>query len=180
MNSNLNRSLFALVMTFMLAFMTGNAVAQVSGQAFSGFQSNSKSPVQIEADELEVLDEQGKAVFTGKVKVRQGSSLITTSKLIVTYLKGSDGGQGDIDRLDMSGGLIATSKENTVSAKKGTYFVGTEKIILTGDVVVSQGGNVASGCKLQANLKNNRATLQACKGGGRVKSVFTPGSQKKN
>lgn len=146
--------------------------------AFSGFQGNSKDPVQIEADQLEVLDEQGKAVFKGNVKVRQGSSLITTSKLIVTYLKGSGGGQNDIDKLDMSGGLIATSKENTVSANEGTYFVQTEDIILTGDVVVSQGVNVATGCKLLANLKNNTATLQSC--GGRVKSVFTPGSQKKN
>ena len=64
--------------------------------------------------------------------------------------------------VDMSGGLIATSKENTVTADQGTYFVDTEQIILTGKkVVISQGDNVAVGTKLVANLKTT--TLHACK-----------------
>lgn len=167
---------FIVAITLLPMMLTG-AFAQVSGKAFEGFSGNSKDPVQIEADQLEVLDEKSMAIFNGNVKVRQGSSLITTSKLIVRYKRGSGGGQGDIEQLDMSGGLIATSKENTVTADKGTYHVATEKIILTGKkVVISQGKNVAVGNKLTANLKNNKAVLS----GGRVKSVFTPGSQKKN
>ena len=166
-----------LTVLFVGVWGLGPSMAQVSGKAFEGFRGNSSDPVQIEADELEVLDAQAKAVFKGNVKVRQGTSLITTKKLVVKYAKGSAGGQNDIDQLDMSGGLIATSKENTVTADVGTYFVKTEKIILSGKVVISQGANVASGCKLLANLKTNQATLQACKGGGRVKSVFTPGKK---
>ena len=160
---------------FLVVIISHSAMAQVSGKAFEGFRGNSKDPVQIEADELEVIDEQARAIFKGNVKVRQGTSLITTSRLIVKYAKGSGGGQNDIDQLDMSGGLIATSKENTVTATTGTYFVKSERIVLSGKVVISQGSNVASGCKLLANLKTNKATLQACKGGGRVKSIFTPG-----
>ena len=156
----------------------GAALAQVSGQAFEGFRGNSKDPVQIEADQLEVIDEKAQAIFKGNVKVRQGGSVITTSRLTVSYLKGGSGGQGDIKQLDMTGGLIVTSKDNTVTADKGTYHVQSENIILTGKVVVSQGPNVASGCKLVANLKTNQAKLEACKGGGRVKSVFTPGSDR--
>ena len=164
--------IFAALMLF--AFVAP-AQAQVSGQAFEGFRGNSKDPVQIEADQLEVLDADAKAVFKGNVKIRQGSSQISTSRLVVKYLKGSNGGQQDIERLDMSGGLIATSKQNTVTAEKGTYDVRTENIVLTGKVVVSQGESVATGCKLIANLKTNKAKLEACKDGGRVKSVFTPG-----
>ncbi len=151
------------------------AHAQVSGKAFEGFQGNSKDPVQIEADKLEVLDTQSKAIFLGNVKVRQGSSLITTSKLTVHYQKGSDGGQGDMKKLVMSGGLVVTSKQNTVTADRGTYNVKTEIVVLTGKVVISQGKNIAKGDKLIANLKTNKATLS----GGRVKSIFTPGSTKK-
>ncbi|MEP0940206.1 MAG: LptA/OstA family protein [Rhizobiaceae bacterium] len=162
---------------FMMLFATVT-YAQVSGQAFEGFRGNGKDPVQIEADQLEVIDGEAKAIFKGNVKVRQGSSLITTSRLIVKYVQGGGGGQNDIDRLDMVGGLIATSKENTVTAEKGTFYVQTENIILTGDVVVSQGTNVATGCKLVANLKTNQARLEACQGGGRVKSIFTPGAKK--
>ncbi len=170
----------ALAVILGSGLMVSQAFAQASGKAFEGFSSNSKDPVQIEADELEVLDGQSKAVFRGNVKVRQGSSLITTSQLIVTYAKGGGGGQGDIEKLNLRGGLIVTSKDNTAEADKGTYNVKTEDVLLEGNVVVSQGGNIATGCKLTANLKTNKATLHSCpRTGGRVKSVFTPGSQKK-
>lgn len=177
MKSNLPSWLIRVAMILLCVGIATSARAQVSGQAFEGFRGNSKDPVQIEADQLEVLDAQAKAVFKGNVKVRQGSSLITTKRLEVKYLKGSKGGQEDIEKLTMTGGLIATSKQNTVTAEKGTYHVQTENIVLTGKVVVSQGANVASGCKLIANLKTNQAKLEACKGGGRVRSVFTPGSK---
>ena len=173
-NSYLLRGL--LVLLLVLNATATVARAQVPGQAFEGFRGNSKDPVQIEADQLEVLDAQAKAVFKGNVKVRQGKSLISTSRLVIKYLKGSKGGQSDIESFDMTGGLIVTAGENTVTAEKGTYQVQTENIVLSGKVVVSQGPNVASGCKLTANLKTNNARLEACKGGGRVKSVFTPGT----
>lgn len=168
----------ALIALGILVSSGSTSLAQVSGQAFEGFRGNTKDPVQIEANQLEVLDEQAKAVFQGNVKVRQGSSLITTSRLVVKYLKGSKGGQNDIERLDMTGGLIATSKQNTVTADSGTFHVQTENIVLTGKVTISQGENIATGCKLIANLKTNKARLEACKGGGRVKSIFTPGKDK--
>lgn len=167
----------ALILVWLLPVA---AFAQVSGAAFQGFNSSSKDPVQIEADELEVIDAEAKAIFKGNVKVRQGSSTITTSRLVVEYVKGAGGQQNDIDRLIMSGGLVATSQDNTVSASKGIYQVARERIELEGKVVISQGENVATGCKLNANLKTNQAVLSACKGsGGRVSTVFRPGSARK-
>jgi len=152
------------------------AHAQVSGKAFEGFRGNSKNPIQIEADRLEVVDNKAMAVFAGNVKVRQGSSTITTSKLIVRYKRGgggaSGGGQQDIDRLELSGGLVVVSSQNTATADSGVYEVANENITLSGNVVLSQGSSVAKGCKLRANLKTNVAKLDSC--GGRVKSVFTP------
>lgn len=181
-NRILKTGLMAVVLALTtLTFTTPHhARAQVSGQAFEGFRANSNDPVQIEADELEVIDAQAKAVFKGNVKVRQGSSVITTSRLVVEYKRGTAGanGQGDIDRLIMTGGLIVTSKENTVTADKGTYNVPTEKVVLEGNIVISQGENIASGCKLLADLKTNQATLAACKSGGRVSTVFKPGANR--
>ncbi len=169
-----------ILLLFLSAFVAAvfltlpHANAQVSGKAFEGFQGNSKDPIQIEADELEVLDAKNKAIFTGNVKVRQGTSLITTSTLTVHYAKGGGGGQGDIERLVMSGGLIVTSQENTVTANDGVYTVKTDIVVLTGNVVISQCGNVAKGKKLVANLKTNKAKLS----GGRVGAMFSPGSKK--
>lgn len=167
---------FALLIGSLLLFALP-AQAQVSGGAFSGFSGNSGDPIAIDADELEVLDEQAKAIFSGNVKVRQGASLITTSRLVVHYVRSAEGsgtGANDIDRLVLTGGLVATSDNNTATADRGVYSVKTENVVLEGNVVVSQGESVAKGCKLVANLKTNVAKMEAC--GGRVQSVFTPGS----
>jgi len=171
--------MIAIVILSLMAFATsvGLSYAQVSGQAFQGFRGNSKAPIQIDADSLEVEDGNAKAVFKGNVRVRQGKSLITTDKLVVHYVKNSAGGQNDIEKLELFGNMVATSEKNTASADKGVYFVKTEDIILNGNVVVSQGPNIAKGCKLLANLKTNVAKILACSGGGgRVSTVFSPGS----
>ncbi len=157
-----------------LAASSEAVFAQVSGKAFEGFRSNSKDPIQIDADSLEVEDGNARAVFTGNVQVRQGKSVIKTDKLVVHYVKGGSGGQNDIEKLELFGNMVATSEENTATADKGVYFVKTEDIELNGNVVVSQGPNVASGCKLIANLKTNVAKIKSC--GGRVSTVFQPGS----
>ncbi|MDD9909191.1 MAG: hypothetical protein OXR62_05805 [Ahrensia sp.] len=168
-------SLRGLVATaFSFCLLVTSALAQVSGQAFEGFRGNSDDPVKIDADRLEVLDGEAKAEFDGNVKVQQGTSVITTDKLVVHYVKDGSGGQNDIEKLELFGNVIATSDDNTASADEGLFIVATEDIVLTGNVVVSQGPNIAKGCKLVANLKTNVAKIESC--GGRVSTVFQPGS----
>ena len=41
-------------------------------------------------------------------------------------------------------------------------FQSQNLVILEGDVVVSQGDNVAQGCKLTAYMDTNRATMDSC------------------
>ena len=169
--------MIAIVTLSLVAFamFVGLSYAQVSGQAFQGFRGGSKAPIQIDADSLEVEDGNAKAVFKGNVRVRQGKSLITTDKLVVHYVKGSSGGQNDIEKLELFGNMVATSEKNTASADQGVYFVKTEDIVLTGKVVVSQGPNIAKGCKLLANLKTNIARFTKVPG-CRLSTVFSPGS----
>ncbi len=161
----------SLLLTFAMAFA---AHAQVSGKAFGGFSSGGKDPISIDADELEIVDQSEKATFSGNVVVRQGGSTMTTKKLVVHYESG--GGGNKIERLEMLGSLVVTQGDDAASADRGTYNMKTEIVVLEGNVVVTQGTSAAKGCKLTANLKTNKAVLAGC--GGRVKSVFTPGSVK--
>jgi len=163
-----------LLLSALLIF-TSASHAQVSGKAFGGFGSDGKDPISIDADELEIIDESEKATFTGNVIVRQGGSTMTTKKLIVYYERG--GGGNKIERLEMLGSLVVTQGDDAASADKGAYNLKTEIVVLEGNVIVTQGTSAAKGCKLIANLKTNKASLKSC--GGRVKSIFTPGSVKK-
>ena len=164
-----------LILAFVLALAAAPAFAQINATAFSGFGGGSEDPVAIEADQLEVVDGENKAIFSGNVVVRQGTSTLRTSRLEVFYEQGADGKQGDIRFMDLSGGLIATTEDSKAVAQKGTYDVKSEVVTLDGDVVLTQDRNVAKGCSMRANLATNMATLKSCEK-GRVSTILTPGS----
>ena len=161
------------------ALVAGPAAAQISGDAFQGFTGGSGSPVQIDADQLEVVDGENRAVFKGNVRVQQGDSVIETGELEVIYAKGGANGEGstpgNISKLNLSGGVIARSGANTAQGERGSFDVAAEVVTLEGGVTLSQGKNVAKGCKLVAELKSNQARLTRCPG-QRIRTVITPGS----
>ncbi|MFD0916235.1 LptA/OstA family protein [Pseudahrensia aquimaris] len=152
------------------------AFAQASGKAFSGFSGSSKDPIQIGADELEIVDSENRATYSGRVQVTQGCSTLKADKLTAFYARNSSGGdgnsQGNIEKLAFSGNVFVSSGENTATAKSGSFNTVTEDVVLEGDVIVSQGRNAAKGCKLTANLKTNVAKLHSC--GKRVVTMINP------
>ena len=60
----------------------------------------------------------------------------------------------------------------------GGVLMQAQVATLDGNVTVSQGVNILTGCKLRINMATNAANLSPCSS-GRVQMVFTPGSGKK-
>jgi len=180
-NQLINRpARFFVLLLGSLICATVPALPQVSGKAFEGFGQNSKDPIQISADKLQILDKKNLAIFEGRVKVLQGSSVLTTDKLTARYSKTKSGGQGDLKRLDFVGSVVVVSGDNTATADKGSYIVIGKLVSLTGNVIISQGKDaIAKGCKLTASLITDVANIHSCKG-KRIKMIFTPKSSKKN
>lgn len=193
------RIVFLTFIAVLLAnvFSYGPAQAQSVG-AFSGFKSESREPTQIEADRLEVLDQQAVAIFEGNVKVVQGTSLLKADKMKVYYIKkeetdekgkkGAKGGvaQGNsIERLEVSGTVYVKSDENEATGDRGSFNMITEDVELVGNVVLSQGANIMTGCRFKANLKTGIANMYSNCGDkkgkkpGRVKMLFEPSSAPK-
>ena len=181
---------FAVVFALMFAaLLNAGAHAQSIG-AFSGFKSGTKSPIQIEADRLEVIDKKAMAIFEGNVKVVQGDSVLKANKLIVFYLKGAKGKkttQGNsIKKLEVSGTVYVRSEDNEATSDRGSFNMITEDVELAGNVVLTQGKNIMTGCRLRANLKTGIAKMISNCGGkpgkkpGRVIMMFEPGSAKSN
>lgn len=184
-----NTVLKLLLVPLLATVMMTNAGAQSIG-AFSGFKSGNKSPIQIEADRLEVIDKKAMAVFQGNVKVVQGASVLKADKLKVFYLKGDKGNkttQGNsIKKLEVSGTVYIRSEDNEATSDRGSFNMITEDVELAGNVVLTQGKNIMTGCQLRANLKTGIAKMISnCSGktgkkSGRVKMLFEPGSAKSN
>ncbi len=167
----------------LLSLPVSSAIAQSSGKPVAGLKLSGDQPVQIESDKLEVRENERKAIFTGNVAVVQGATLLKSGILTVYYA--NDGGSATtgtstIERLEASGKVYVKSENQIATGDAGTYDMKTEIMVLTGDkVVLSEGENVAVGCKLTILTKTGQAKLESCKNGGRVSIVVSPQSAKK-
>lgn len=172
-------SLFALA----LALVATPALAAAEGgmsEAFKGFGSNGKDPIQIEADSLEVLDKDRNAVFTGNVNVRQKDTVMRTQRLKVFYEgKAAEGlaqaatdQNQQIRRFEAEGKVLITQKDQTVTGDRGWFDMRGQTAQITGSVVLTQGKNVARGDRLQIDLKSGQYKLD--NSSGRVQLILEP------
>lgn len=151
--------------------------------ALQGFSQNRGQPVQIEAGRLEVRDKDRMATFSGRVKVVQGDTTMRCQKLIVFYepkqsgsgpampaAKPGPGGSSQISKLEASGGVTVTQKDQTATGKTGLFDMKTNTVTLLGDVLVSQGPNVLRGEKLTVDLTTGVSHVEA--GSGPVKMLI--------
>ena len=164
------------------------AMAQTQGLA--SMKLDGKQPISIDADRLEVLEAESKAIFSGAVNVAQGTTLLQAGTLVVYYAKTGTGtaatGSAAIDRLEMSGSVVIKSDKQTATGDAGTFNLKSNIFQLTGNrVVLSEGGNVAVGCKLTVQMTTGKANLESCKkggknGSGRVQILINPQSAQGN
>ena len=181
------------------------AIAQDTGlgQSFTGMQIDGDKPISIESNQLDVDDATGIATFTGNVQVVQGPTELRTAKLVVTYDKTQmkpgtgasatpapagpmGGGSSQIKKLDASGKVYVKSDDQVATGDNASFDMATQLVVMTGQVVLSQGKNVAEGCRLTIHMKTGKARLESdnCPGKasgstGRVRMMLTPGQNGK-
>jgi len=151
------------------------------GQSLKGH--NAKSPVDVEADRIEVQDRADRAVFSGNVVVRQAGLTMNAGRLTVAYARA--GGGVDIDRLDASGGVFIRSDTETARGDFAVYDLNRRLITVVGGVELNQGGNRISGGRLVIDLNSGRAVVDGKSAGGngnssgRVTGRFTVAKDRK-
>ncbi|HVV93559.1 MAG TPA: LptA/OstA family protein [Hyphomicrobiales bacterium] len=80
----------------------------------------------------------------------------------------------DIRRLIADGGVVVTSGDQRATGGHGVFDMASNTVTLTGNVVLTQGGNVLRGERLVVDLTTQRSRLESPKSGGRVEGVFLP------
>ena len=147
---------FALLFYSCLNF----AVAQSVSTGFSDFGAASGKPIQIEAEELEILDEENIAIFKRDVIVIQGDTELQTKKLTVYYNEDEDQNDQTISKFEATGGVLVTSKDQRATGDYGIYEYESNSLKLTGEkVVLTEGGSVAVGNQLIVYLDTGQIFL---------------------
>lgn len=172
---------FAAALALGLA-AAGTAWAQSNGGGPSGgpprLSFDSKAPIEISADALEVQDQTSQAVFTGNVNVKQADMLLRADRLEVFYAGGSvtdvTGGPSGIKKIEAKGNVFVTSKEDSAQGDSAVYEPDKGIVTMRGNVILTRGENVLKGTELVVNLNTGRSVMTAGGDGGRVKGLIVP------
>jgi lipopolysaccharide export system protein LptA len=163
----------ALLATVLAAFaLSASAGSAQEDAADSG--SDSRQPIEISADTLEVRQSENVAVFQGDVNAVQGEMVLTADTLTVHYRE-VEGGQGNlgVSRIEAEGSVAITSPEERAEGQRGVYDVEAGRIDLTGGVVLNQGNNIVEGETLTMNLETGVSRVSGA-GSTRVHGLFVP------
>jgi len=188
-----------------LAFVLSVAGAAAQSTTMPGMKLSSDQPIQIESNKLEIHDQEHTALFTGDVKVVQGTTTLQAGKMTVYYKdKAKQPAAGDaatkpapaaetapvaaeqssslasnstdIDKILVTDKVYLTSGTQTATADDGNFDMTSQVFILTGKkVVLTDGPNVFTGCQLTVHMATGQAELESC--GGRVQIQLDPKSQ---
>ncbi len=174
--------LLGLFMAVMLIAAPMSATAQTLESPLGGFAKDNNSPINIEADELEIRQKQNVAIFKGKVSVVRGKFRLQSARLVVKYRTigkaeagKAGGGKREISKLDATGGVVVTSDTQSATGDWATMDMKKNTIVMGDNVVISQGQNVIRGSKVLVDLNTGYSRIiSSNKTGGRVRAIFKP------
>jgi len=161
----------------LFALGVGNLEAQ---QSSLSSPLNNKEQIQITADTLEADNRKQTFVFSGNVKVVQGTTVITSQKLKVWYKSDSgeqattQNGSSRIRDIEASGNVVILFDGRTAKSDTALYSADNETLTLLGDnATIVDGKNTIRGSKITLYRAKDRITVEGS-GKGRVEAVFFP------
>ena len=142
--------------------------------------SPSGGPIDIGADDLVADNNARTLTWTGNVEALQGTNRLRADRVIVFQGRGPeraagaapDSAMGDIEKLEAHGNVYFVSPTQVVRGDQAVYTRASDTLVVTGEVVLTQGENVLKGSRLVVHVGAGRAEMD--KGPGRVRGVFYP------
>lgn len=165
------------------------ALALAAGTpALAQIAQNSNAPVDMTADELEVVNTQCLAIWRGSAEALQDTARLRAdvlriyNKAVSSARPGATGSNcGPLDRMEAQGSVYYVTPQQRVRGDAAVYSAAADTITFTGDVVAIQGKNVLRGERLVIQVSTGAAQMQTSVKGrnkpGRVRGVFYPNEQ---
>ncbi|WP_299203644.1 lipopolysaccharide transport periplasmic protein LptA [uncultured Tateyamaria sp.] len=141
--------------------------AQGTQVAFGAIRQDTSAPVEVSADELNVDQTTGAAIFTGNVVIGQGEMRLSAPRVLVIYRED----QAGIERMEATGGVTLVSGPDAAESQRADYSIDTGLIVMTGDVLLAQGQSAISSDRMTVNLDDGTARMQ-----GSVKTILQTGN----
>ncbi|MEL7130065.1 MAG: LptA/OstA family protein [Pseudomonadota bacterium] len=138
-------------------------------------------PIQINADRLDVLERENKATYVGNVDVLQASARLRSDKLTINFKSSGEGRQGGVggsfgapDTMVAEGEVFYVTPDLKARGDRGVYTADTDTVLLTGNVILERGEDIAVGECLTLEISAGKSTLGCGADGDRVITQITP------
>ena len=151
------------------------------GAARAQVETHSKAPIDITADQAEVSNARCQVVWRGAAEAIQEKTRLRADTLTVYSRSKGEGANGQpscggAERIEAEGHVYYVTPDQNARGDHAVYSQASDQIVITGDVVVVQGQNVARGDKLTITVSTHEATMESNFTGagkrGRVRAVF--------
>ncbi len=152
-----------LIVSLLLALGAAPVLAQSANVAFGAIKADPSLPVEVTADTLDVNQEDGSAEFLGNVVVGQGEMRLSAKRVLVIYNQEASG----IERMEATGDVVLVSGPDAAQAERADYTIDSGLIVMTGNVLLTQGQNALTSNKMTVNLITGTAQMV-----GRVKTIL--------
>jgi lipopolysaccharide export system protein LptA len=103
----------------------------------------------------------------GRAELTQGDSRIRADSVEAAV------SNGDLNRIEAVGNVYFVTPDQTIRGDRAVYTPADNTIVLTGDVILTQGENVMTGGRLVYNTRTEAAQMEGGSG-NRVQGVFYP------
>ena len=149
------------------------------------------SPIQIEADRMESVQEESIVRFSGQVEAKQDDLIIHADQMTVDYVKPpidsqaavtgeTTGGsnQQKINKIVAAGNVKIVQKDWVAVGNSMDYMADERKVILTGNAKAWQGKNMVAGEIIILYLDEGKSVVERSnEEGERVKALIYPASE---
>lgn len=163
-------------MTMRLIISAAAAAYLLAAGAAVAQTTKPPQPVDVEADQMEIIDADKQAVFRGNVDATRGGTNMKAEEMTVFYadIKNADGTtRTDATLIKAKRSVTITTKKEVITGDWADIDVQKNTLVVGGNVKLVQGATVLQGKELHADLNTNKIQMT----GGRVKGSFLP-SQK--
>lgn len=156
-----------ILMAILLSLVAATTVGAQTNIDLVGIDADPSAPVEVSADSLSVDQDTGTAVFSGNVVIGQGELRLSAGQVEVIYSEAT----GDIARLKAMRGVTFVTETEAAEAESADYDLVSGTLVLTGNVLLTQGASALSAGQMTLNLNDGTAVMS-----GRVRTVFQQGN----
>lgn len=129
-------------------------------------QSAGGAPVAFSADDGEATNT-GFAL-RGRAEVVQGDNRLRADAIEITRVNGA------VTQATASGNVYFVTTDQNARGDRAVYNIADDEVVVTGDVILTQGRNVLTGNRVVYNTRTQDARISGGGANGRIQGVFYP------